>query len=132
MRDVFEYPPMFDLIDAKFRVAGRPIIFSWGGIIYNPQRIEVTPALRAHEAVHGARQGDDIRGWWRRYIDDPVFRLVEEIPAHRAEYQQLLAECDNRRARRLYLKQMAKRLASPLYGNVTTVAKARKFILEAA
>lgn len=132
MREVFDHPPLFALIDAKFHVAGKPIIFSWGGIVYNPQRIEIPPALWAHEAVHGARQGGGIEAWWRRYIDDPVFRLVEEIPAHRAEYRQMLAECGNRRARRSYLRQMAKRLAGPLYGRMVTPAAARRLILEVA
>ncbi len=132
MRIVFERPPLFDLINAKFHIAGRPVIFAWGDIIYNPQRMPVPSHLMAHESVHGQRQGSDIEGWWHHYIDDPGFRLAEEILGHRAEYRHLLEQCSNRHARRTYLKQTAKRLSSPLYGGVVTAAKARGLLLAAA
>ena len=131
MREVFERPPNFDAINAKFRIAGRPVIFCWGEIIYNPQRVRLTLALRAHEAVHSRRQGDDIPGWWRRYIDDREFRLAEEIPAHCAEYLKLIEQRGNRQGRRAALKQVANRLSSPLYGGVITAVKARRLLAEA-
>ena len=135
MREVFQRPPLFDLINAKFHVAGRPVIFSWGDIIYNPMCIRLTPALKAHEAVHGARQlawRGGVEQWWRDYISSKAFRLDEEIRAHRAEYLKLIEQQSNRHGRRAALKQTAKRLASPLYGGVVTVAKAREILLEAA
>lgn len=133
MRIVFERPPLFNLINAKFRIAGKPVIFSWGDIIYNPQRIHIPPELLAHEAVHGRRQGNDIEFWWRAYCAaDPRFRLAEEVLAHRAEYRAILDECDNRHARRTYLKRVAKRLANPIYGSMVSVARARDLILGVA
>lgn len=133
MRIVFERPPMFDEIDARFRVAGKPVIFSWGGLIYNPMRITIPPHLIAHEEMHGWRQDQrGIERWWRRYIDNDGFRLEEEILAHQVEYRALLRGNGNRRARRGYLKQVAKRLSGPLYGGMITSAKARKLLIEAA
>src|SRR5258708_8978196 len=86
MKIVVEKPPLWDEIAAAFpAVEQRSCLFAFGGTIYNPGNIPVPPELMAHELVHGARQKDDIRGWWRRYIDDPVFRLKEEVQAHKAE-----------------------------------------------
>lgn len=124
---VFDYPPIFDEIDAKFHVRGKKVIFCWGNTIYNPMRIGVPPVLIAHEAVHKAQQKDDIVGWWRRYIDDDEFRFQQELPAHVAEYYALKG--GSRNERRAALKQTAQRLASPLYGRMITPGKAAKLIL---
>lgn len=129
MRIVFDYPPLFDEIDAKFRVRGKPIIYAWGPLIYNPMGVRVPIQLQAHEAVHGKRQGDDIEGWWRRYIDDAAFRLAEEIPAHRAEYLVLATGAINRQQRRHVLRVTAKRLAAPVYGRMVSLRLATKLIM---
>lgn len=120
---------MIDEIDVVFNVRGKPVIFTWGNIIYNPQRIKLTPELRVHERVHCERQGSDIEGWWRRYLADPEFRLVEEIPAHRKEYLVYAGTHSNQNHRRQFLHDVAMRLSSPLYGNVITYDKAVAAVL---
>lgn len=127
MRIVQDLPPMIDEIDAAFHVRGKPVIFCWGSTIYNPVGIHVTPALIAHERVHCGQQGNDIEGWWKRYIDDPAFRLDQEAEAHRAEYE-FMARNGARHDRRRAKKIVAKRLASPLYGKVTTLKAAERMI----
>lgn len=130
MRVVVARPPLFAEIDAVFYVAGKPVIFAWGDVIYNPQGGPIGPELQAHEAVHGKRQGADVEGWWRRYIADPEFRLAEEIPAHEAEYR---AYSDKpRNVRRQALHHIASRLASPLYGRLIRYDDARRLIKAAA
>lgn len=129
---IFERPPMFDEIDAKFHVRGKPVIFSWGDRIYNPERVEISAALMAHEAVHGERQRRaSIEVWWRQYLESPDFRLCEEIPAHAAELKHLLDSGANRHQRRGALKAVVSRLSGPLYGGMITPAKAREAILSA-
>ena len=131
MRVVFERPPMFAEINAKFHIAGKPVIFSWGDVIYNPMRVHIPPHLMAHEAMHGQRQRKwrSIEQWWRDYIDSAAFRLDEEVLAHKVEYAALLRGNSNRHARRSHLKQLAKRLSGPLYGGMITAAKARELLL---
>lgn len=132
MKVVFERPPMFDEINAKFKVAGKPILFSCGDVIYNPLRATIPPQLMAHEAMHGERQINlGVEKWWRAYIDIPSFRLEEEILAHQVEYRSLMRAGGNRQARRRYLKEVAKRLAGPLYGKMISPARAQKLLLEA-
>ncbi len=129
---VIEFPPLYEEIAAKFRIhERRDVIFSFGSVLYNPYAVYIPDELIAHETIHGGRQGkgEDILDWWQRYIDDPEFRLVEETLAHRAEYQWLL-ENVNRRHRRRALKQVAAKLASPLYGPMVSVSKAKKLLWE--
>lgn len=117
-RIVRDYPPIYPEIAAAFDLEGKlscfKPIFSWGDLIYNPHGVKLHPCLIAHEAVHGIRQRENVSGWWRRYIDDPNFRLEEEVLAHVAEYRSRAAG-KSRNERRWLMVQTAKRLAAPLY-----------------
>jgi hypothetical protein len=117
MRIVETYPPNFAAIDAKFGVLGKPCLYAYGGTIYNPLCVAVTPALTAHEEVHSERQRlVGVEAWWLRYIEEDIFRLDEEVLAHAAEARRLIQDTDGSdRARRLVLSQTSTRLASPLY-----------------
>jgi hypothetical protein len=117
------FPPNYRAINEKFNVRGKPILFAFGDLIYNPGRIKVPPQLIAHEQVHSARQGGNPFEWWARYIDDPQFRLAEEIPAHAAEYRHLLARGQDR------IVHIAGRLSSPLYGGLVDLQEAKRLIL---
>ena len=121
----FERPPLWAEIDAKFHVEGKPVLFSWGNIIYNLQGVQIAPELFAHEALHGERQllycepmtnEELIVDWWNRYIQDEAFRYAEELEAHRAEYQFLAAGVKDRNKLNRLLVRTAARLTSPLYG----------------
>lgn len=131
MRIVVDHPPIWD--EAAERFGLRPdaqVIFSWGDLIYNPNSIVVTPSLLAHEEVHGARQGTDVVGWWRRYLDEAEFRLAEEVPAHQVEYRVAMEHARNRHERRSLRRAIAARLASPLYGHLVTRAMANRLITQ--
>src|SRR5260221_325415 len=133
MRVIKDHPPIFGLIVEAFPEATKPgTIFCWGSVIFNPSGNPVSPELRAHESVHASRQGNDIEGWWRRYIADPEFRLGEEMPAHRREYLTFCRRHGNRNQRAEYLEAVVGRLAGPLYGGVLSLAKARAAILTGA
>lgn len=115
MRVLYLLPPNYRAINAAFDVRGRPVIFTYGDTIFNPAKIKVTPALQAHEAVHSHRQGDNPGEWWERYIEDPEFRLNEEIPAHQAEYREF---CRHHADTKRMLHEIARRLSSSLYGKL--------------
>lgn len=133
MKIVHAKPPNYDELDAVFHVRGKKgVIFTWGDTIYNPSGISVSAELKAHEGVHFSRQTNHtpaIESWWRRYIDDPEFRLGEELPAHRAEYKAFCNRVRCYRSRISYCTAIAARLASPLYGALLQPAKARSLIL---
>ena len=122
-RIVRGYPLLIDRIHAQFGVRGKPVIYAWGDIIYNPMGIVIPPELLVHEAVHCERQGIDPVSWWEQYLDDELFRLDEEVLAHRAEYE-FLTHTGNRAMRRGAAAAVAGRLASPLYGRMISKADA--------
>lgn len=121
MKVITAFPPNYRRINAAFNVRGRGVIFCYGDVIYNPGRINVTPALLAHEAVHSGQQGADPATWWDRYIADPQFRLAQEIPAHAAEY----------RVAPHLLQEIAGRLSSRLYGGLIARDAAEHLLVSA-
>jgi len=130
---LIERPPVYDRCDAQFKIKGRPILFAWGDTIFNPEGVEISPELFAHEAVHGERQLKvGIETWWDEYLARPVFRYAEEELAHRAEYQAYARRHPNPRKRALVLDAIAERLAGPLYGNLVSVADARAVVANPA
>lgn len=130
MNVIIHTPPMFDEIDAVFKVRFKPVIFCWGHTIYNPMNIEITDELIAHERVHSARQErTGIEPWWKRYLVDVEFRLDEELPAHKAEYQHYCRYHPDRNARARFLEYTAQRLAGPLYGGLISTMKAKRAIM---
>ena len=127
---VLDFPPIYSEIAAVFRIHEcRDVVFSFGPRLYNPYGLTIATEILAHEAIHGVRQrtGDHVLDWWKRYMEEPKFRLAEEAQAHRAEYRWLLAH-GARKQRRKALKQVAIKLASPLYGRLVNADKARRIL----
>lgn len=127
MRVVDAYPPNIEKICAHFPLAGRKgVIFTYGDVIYAPHGVKVIPAIKAHELAHSRRQeafgGPEY--WWDRYIADVAFRYAEELLGHQAEYRWFRNNRPGFQAREA-LMRAAERLASPLYGNLVSVAEAK-------
>lgn len=131
MQIVIGYPPNYDEIIKVFRPIPKGVIFCWRNTIFNPGNIDVTYSLLAHEKVHRARQGGDTEGWWRQYLMSPMFRLREEIPAHHAEYLEMLKDA-NRNDRRRALKVISGRLSGRLYGGLVSRREAQRLVLKGA
>ena len=127
-RVLVERPPNFAELARVFPIIGKPVIFSWGDVIYNPMSARITPQLFAHEAMHQWRQRGDVERWWRSYVDDTEFRLREEIVGHRAELRKVVEMGMNRHQRRTEAKVIAKRLASSMYGNLISQRRALESI----
>lgn len=119
MKIAFDRPPNWDAIVAAFpQVEGAEVLFCWGETIFNPQKVKIPTFLMVHESVHCERQKGDPTGWWERYIADPVFRLKEEVQAHKAELAAVNVTVRDRNAKARNLSVTAKRLAAPLYGGI--------------
>lgn len=133
MKILIDYPPNIDEIDAVFYIrAKHGILYAWGDMIFNPSNIAIPPELLAHEKTHGARQLDwhgepGIGLWWMRYLHDPYFRLLEELLAHRAEYNYLCRGA-TRSKRRHALTVTSRRLAGRLYGRLLNQEKAARLL----
>jgi hypothetical protein len=132
MRVIFTNPPNFEAIAAVIPAArNKGVIFAYGNIIYNPSGGPVMPATLAHEAVHCRQQGDDVDGWWERYLADTQFRFDQEVEAHREEWRcWMKTGTRNRAERRRAMAMLGARLAGPLYGRMVPFSVARALILE--
>lgn len=126
-RIVTGYPPNYAEIKKRFNP---PIgtVYAYGGVIYSPHSSKLPADLVAHEEVHFGQQaaagGPDV--WWRRYLDDPEFRLEQEVEAYRVQYATL--EALPRKERRRRLADICKTLASGMYGSIVTKEQARRLV----
>lgn len=134
MRVIKDRPPNFAAILKVFPKASMPgVIFAYNDAIYVPSGNDLPLELIAHEMVHLARQKEHIggaEGWWDDYLVSVNFRFMEELLAHRAEYQSLIARAMNRKARKMALLHVAQKLAAPLYGNMVSVKQAKAWLTE--
>lgn len=130
MNVIHEYPPNFEEIVKVFPFAKQPgVIFTYGSAIYAPKAsVDLPFSLLVHEGVHSDRQGGDPKTWWGKYLTDKDFRFEEELMAHIEEYKTFVGESRNNR--RMALKSIAQRLASPLYGNMVSMERAKKLLKE--
>src|ERR1700678_2370177 len=135
MRILKERPPNYAAIIATFPVVAhrRGVFFAYGDAIYNPDGVQISAALMDHEKTHAERQTGMSPDccpdwWWAYYLNDPKFRLEEELIAHRVEWRTFLDEGHGRKDRRAYLASISARLASPLYGSMITAMAAKRII----
>ena len=129
MEIVVAKPPIWDEVVKRFEIT-EGTIFCWGFSIYNPNDRVIDDHLIAHERVH-ARQQELAGGpepWWDRYLDDAEFRLKQEIPAYRAQYDSFRKTTADRNARARYLDHLARSLSGGIYGHLVPYRKARTLI----
>lgn len=119
-------PPNFDKIKETFTLSGNEI-FAWDGIIYSPDK-NIPRWLIEHEKVHFKQQDGEPEKWWNKYLVDSEFRLEQEIPAHQVEFKWYCKEVKDRNRRFGKKLELAKRLASDMYGNMTTIHEAMKHL----
>jgi hypothetical protein len=128
-RIVCKQPPNIAELRKRFNPPATTC-YAWGDRIYNPAGGELADYLVEHERAHFAQQarvgGPD--AWWRRYIDDPAFRLEQELEAYRVEWRFVVATVESRARRRELLAFFAKSLASRMYGGLVSKEQARRLI----
>lgn len=121
----FERPPNYDRLEAAFGPIGEGIVFAYGDEVYVPSGRPLPRHLVIHESVH-LRQQKDVGGpdaWWDRYIDDPGFRLAQEVEAYRIQYRAM-----TRQERRSLGPALARDLSGPMYGNLCGPVEACRLI----
>lgn len=124
------YPPNYDAIKVALPESAKRfgVLYAYGSTIYNPDGVKVDKLLYAHECKHGEQHAGLPVEWWKLYLALPEFRFDQELEAHRAEWEAFIGDSPNRHMRRVYLNQIAHRLASNLYGGLCTVGDAKRLI----
>jgi hypothetical protein len=122
------YPPNYEAVKLIFpNSEEHKPIFCYEDTIYNPFNIEVTPDLEVHEGIHQKQQGNDVEGWWNRYLTNKEFRLEMEIEAYGAQYK-FIKERIPKKFADYGLEKMSFALSGELYGSLLSYGKARSKI----
>lgn len=127
MKIVQDFPPNIDAIRQAFPLTGYEI-FAYGDTIFSPRSPHLPIELIKHEEVHQLQQGDDVVGWWDRYLVDAKFRAQMELEAHIAEWLSLKSRIKDRNERVQACAHVARKLAAPLYGKVFSYREAMNIL----
>lgn len=123
-----ERPPVYDLIVDKLGEPPPTVVYAYRDTIYAPGlhwKHELPPDLVVHECVHLEQQASiGADEWWVRYVDDPMFRLQQEVEAYRAQ----IASHSDRPSRRECKRRVARDLASGLYGRLVSGDEALRLL----
>jgi len=130
-------PPIWEEANKLFKLDKHDYgtVFTYGNTIYNPLGKEIPMDLYAHEEMHADQQehNDTIaKIWWKRYIEDPEFRLEQEAEAYGRQYAFLCLGTKNRDKRAHMLWRLAQALSGPMYGSICTQSMAMRKIKEYA
>lgn len=123
-----KFPPNIEDIIKKFGAIPVTAVFTYGDTIYSPSNGNIDVYLMSHEETHTKQQGTEIDAWWKKYLNDNLFRLKQEVEAYTNQYVHF---CKNKKdpVRQMeFLDRLAQDLSSPMYGNVCSLEDARKFI----
>lgn len=135
-------PPHQKMIDEHLPEFKEHRTCAFGSILFNPDNVELTPELMAHEMEHAKQQQTFGHGrykiwkhskyrveeWWNRYLQDPSFRLAMELPASQREWWEFQKYHTDRNRLAVKKHEIAKRLASKLYGKGIKVTEALKVL----
>lgn len=127
MKIVVGFPPNIKEIQKAFKISENTI-FTYGDTMYVQKNDPVTIDLLIHEQTHERQQGKNPKAWWKKYISDPTFRLVQEIEAYRNQYAAYCSKFKDRNVRVRFLFKIASDLSGSLYGNITDFATAKEII----
>lgn len=128
MRVLHENPPILkSILEAGLKPGGNTV-FTYGDVIYNPNGGKIDQTLMKHEETHSKQQGNDPKGWWKRYLADVDFRLEQEVEAYRVQYQEAKKLIRDRNKLFNFLIMIAKDLSGELYGNALSFQDAMEKI----
>lgn len=122
-------PPNWEKLVALFGVDWKYTVVTWGDTVHAARPL--TPDLEVHEAVHVRQQAEiGVMAWWKRFYEDPAFRLEQELEAYRAQFE-FIRKCSNDRNQIFKIRdRIASDLAGHIYGNCISYEDAFKKIAE--
>lgn len=123
-----EYPPNYHKIKSNFEIGDSKPLFAYSPHIYNPFKIYVDPTLYFHESIHIKQQDGKPEEWWDKYILDKSFRLEQETEANQKQWKLFTKVVKDRNERYRFKIQLAKNMASNLYGNMVSYDEAIKLL----
>lgn len=136
MKILLQKPPNYEAVATFFNLPpDKAVFFTYGDTVYNPSLVRMTEDLIRHEETHVEQQHADpevAKEWWARYLKDPVWRIEQEAEAYGAQYAFACQRIKDRNQRDRYLREIAKHLSGPVYGNAISHMEAMKIIRQFA
>lgn len=132
MQIINGHPPkeVWEAVNAKWKVPEK-VFFTYGDVIYNVGNAHITPGVIRHEETHRDQQGNIQGGpaeWWRRYLVDDEFRMDQEAEAYATQYKFLCQQNRDKNWQFKALTELARMMASPMYGAMVTRSQAMTMI----
>ncbi len=124
-----EWPPNIEEIRKVFDSTDKKPVFCWGDILYNPHNCDIVNHILVHEEVH-SRQQISPEAWWKRYLEEPEFRLSQELEAYSAQYKFAKKVIKDRNLLSKFLNALAYDISGKMYGNMIEYQEAIKIIKE--
>jgi hypothetical protein len=128
MKIIHDFPPNISEIVKVFKLEGFTPVFTYGDELYNPTGLPISEDLMIHEQTHEQQQktlGKD--QWWAMYLENPTFRLDQEVEAYRNQWI-FLKSVLNRKGRQGALNFLSESLSSKMYGNIINKKEAKELI----
>ena len=126
------HPPkhIWEKAHSMFTLDDKRVVYTYGDTLYNPGGVDIDPALEAHESLHTIQQAafSGPEKWWTRYFADPKFRYEQELQAYRHQYATFCTLKHDRNAQARFVWEIAKHLASEMYGAGVSHSEAMKAI----
>lgn len=123
-------PSVYKILHDEFGVEWEDhILITIGDTIHTKDPDIVRPDLLVHEKCHEVQQREmGIKEWWKRYLEDPRFRLDQECQAYKCQAIWLKKNLNDRNKRFKFIHSMAVDLSSEMYGKVISYNEAYKFL----
>lgn len=110
--------PLLEKFKERFPIDS-DTVFAYDNKIYTNQ--DLPEHLVIHEKTHHKQQErDGLEYWVENYLNDPKYRLEQEIEAYRAQIQSI----KDRNYKTIVRYKSAKTLSSGLYGGLLTFQEA--------
>lgn len=114
--------PYLEEYKLRFAVTDKTV-FAWDDKIY--ANYELPKHLLIHEKVHHKQQKNwGLENWRKLYLDDKVFRAMQEMEAYIVEIESI----KDRNQRHKHKIHCAKTISSDLYGNMITYEEAMRIL----
>jgi len=115
--------PLLEKYKKVFPSINKFTIFAYDGVIYSNTKLP--DHLIVHENTHLKQQEKDgLEFWVENYLNDPSYRLKQEIEAYRNQIHSI----KDRNLRAQVLIHCVNDLSGPLYGNIISKEEAKKCI----
>lgn len=123
-----EIPSIYPRLKEKFGIEwDRSVIITQFPFVHC--KIPLTATKTVHEATHLRQQEEiGVMKWWDRYINEPDFRLSQELEAYLEEANFVREMFSDRNLRYRLIYDMARQLSSRMYGSIISFEEARKLL----